>query len=214
MTVLSRRVLLSAFAPVGCILSSICTGAAFAQAATIEASWADDGSLTPAQAKVFGWAIGFNLALAAAEFYGGKDNSKQLDIATLLLQKAFGIDVPALPQRADQKMVTISVLDYFEKGGGAHIGDLLVQKHELDAAKLYHASWALVVLMLASYASEAPQIAENVHSTLKAMNVPDRLVSPLIDAIDAKKSSDDVTNAGFKMYEDVYHYLYQSAGGK
>jgi hypothetical protein len=36
----------------------------------------------------------------------------------------------------------------------------------------------------------------------------------MTDAIDAKKSSVEVTSAAFKMYEDVDHYLYQSAGGK
>jgi hypothetical protein len=169
-------------------------------------------------AKVVVWFVGAKLGLAAmayfrntadyAEFFNdAKSRAKEIDIDVN--------DFPPRPSKSTDGL--LALLDYVNKGDSARIEAQIFQKFGDYHATLYDVSskMFLVPLIYDLDPDEArATLVAGMRKKLTAINMPDRLWQPVVDAVAAKKSFDDVRTATIQMNNDVLDYLIAVARGQ
>ncbi len=169
-------------------------------------------------AKVAVWFVGAKLGLAAmayfrntadyaAFFNDAKSRAKEIDIDVN--------DFPPRPSKSTDGL--LALLDYMNRGDSAHIESQIFQKYGDYHATLYDVSskMFLIPLIYDLDPDEArTTLVDGMRKKLAAINMPDRLWQPLVDAVAAKKSFDDVRTATIQMNNDVLDYLVAVARGQ
>jgi hypothetical protein len=199
-----RRTVLSAFAFSPLIHSRL----AFAQ---------DTPSPTNV-AKVVVWFVGAKLGLAAMAYFRNTADYTQFLNDAQSRAKEIDIDVNDFPPRPDKSTDgLLALLEYINKGDGARIGYQIFQKYGAYHATLYDVSSKLFLIPLI-YDLDPDEarttLVEGMRKKLTTINIPDRLWTPVVDAVAAKKSFDDVRAATIQMNNDVLDYLVAVARGQ
>jgi hypothetical protein len=109
------------------------------------------------------------------------------------------------------------LLEYLNKGDSARIEAQILQKYGDYHATLYDVSSKafLIPLVYDLDPDEArTTLVAGMRKNLTAINMPDRLWQPVVDAVAAKKSFDDVRAATIQMNDDILDYLVAVARGQ
>lgn len=169
-------------------------------------------------AKVVVWFVGAKLGLAAMAYFRNTADYTQFFNDAKSRAKEIDIDINDFPTRpAKTTDGLLALLDYINKGDGATIGYQVFQKYGSYHATLYDVSLKLFLIPLI-YDLDADEarttLVEGMRKKLTGINMPDRLWTPVVNAVAAKKSFDDVRAATIQMNNDVLDYLVAVARGQ
>ena len=169
-------------------------------------------------AKVVVWFVGAKLGIAAIAYFRKTTDSTQFFNDAKSRAKEIDIDIADFPPRPEKSSDGfLALLEYLNKGDGARIEEQIFQKYGDYHATLYDVSSKafLIPLVYDLDPDEArTTLVAGMRKNLTAINMPERLWRPVVDAVESKKSFDDVRAATIQMNDDVLDYLVAVARGQ
>ena len=184
-------------------------GAAIAAVAAISPALAGEAEAANAVA----WMLGDNLSLGALIYARG---GEQKDIdgyfgQARAIAKNINLEIPDLPAKSDDTSQTSAdVIHYLIAGDGWHVGEQLASDYGDKPGALFEVAVKSNLLLLLYGPGDDSGIGDIIKSRLDGL-LPPELWQPVLDAIAAKKSADEVQEAVFTMHESVAQYLVKAA---
>jgi hypothetical protein len=165
----------------------------------------------PSEIRAGSWLVGGNLSLAAMSYFRGTGpHENTFGRAQNIASTYLGVDIKPLPTKpATSSDGLLAMLDYFNKGDGASIGNYIQLKHGDDASTLYVTAVRTLQLPL-FYDLDPPlgdKFAQLIRGNMTKLKVPESMWKPVVDAVAKRTSFDNLRSAVIKMDDDVTQYL-------
>src|SRR4029077_12330457 len=151
-------------------------------------------------AKSVSWMLGMALSKAAIMHVARNEPETKRNLALADRATAFlGVELKPFPAKSSE----LNPVQYFVSGDGAAIGASIAKTHGREPALLYELAVKSTVFGL-TYKPEHTNLIRSFSDTLKSIceeiQLPPQFWSPLLAAINNKKSWEEINNLVFDMH--------------